>query len=231
MKRNKGDILKYAFLDCLLTNIPIFGAIFCFFQYENNKINKLYLFSFAICIIIWVLAKYACYYTRKNDEVNSELEAYLQRRINNEPQKEKKDILALMKDNTQEIKEYFEISKKQEKTSYWISISCAVLGIVMLICSIIALFMSEDKEITAITIVGGAITEFVSGVVLWIHNKSAMQLNYYYDALHENETFLSAINLADSLEKENKEQMYMEIIKRQVSGKSLKNKENRDIEE
>lgn len=128
-----------------------------------------------------------------------------------------KGVIALMLNSNKEITEYFEISKKQEKISYGISVGCAIVGVAMLIVSIFAVFLNFGIEATVITIVSGAITEVVSGIVLWIHNKSAMQLNYYYDALHENEKFLSAINLADKLEKKEKEQMYMEIIKAQIS--------------
>ena len=65
-------------------------------------------------------------------------------------------------------------------------------------------------------------------MVLWIHNKSALQLNYYYDALHENEKFLSAINMADKLSKEKKEEMYIEIIRKQIAFHEKDNSTNRE---
>lgn len=53
-----------------------------------------------------------------------------------------------------------------------------------------------------------------------------MQLNFYYNSLHENEKILSAINMVDRLKDDGqKDQMYMEIIKAQINGKE-ENKEN-----
>lgn len=110
-----------------------------------------------------------------------------------------------------------------------ISVGCAIIGVVMLIVSIGVVFLNERIEITIITAISGATTELVSGIVLWIHNKSAMQLNFYYNSLHENEKFLSAIKMVDRIEDKNKkEQMYEEIIKAQIRAReeSKENKEN-----
>ncbi len=148
----------------------------------------------------------------KNIENNEESEG-------NRTSSSDKDILAFMLNNSKGIKEYFEISKEQEKKSYSISIGCAVVGVFILAFSIGAIFFGARIEATIITMIAGAITEVVSGIVLWIHNKSAAQLNYYYNALHENEKVLLAINLADKLGYTEKKQMYMEIIKAQVSAK------------
>lgn len=52
--------------------------------------------------------------------------------------------------------------------------------------SLYAIFKIDDMQFAIIGIVGETITELIAGIVLVIHNKSALQLNYYYDALHEN---------------------------------------------
>lgn len=129
---------------------------------------------------------------------------------------EKRDIIALMLKNNDEITEYFTISKAQAKSSYRFSILSSVIGMIMIAIAIYGTVVIKNTEIAVIGVVSGSITEIIAGVVLWIHNKSAMQLNHYYDALHENEKFLSAINMADKLSEEKKEQMYIEIIKKQI---------------
>ena len=135
------------------------------------------------------------------------------------------DILAEMLKNHIEIKEYFRISKNQSKFSFYFSIVSSVIGIIVII--IAAFGIKAFKEISIIAALSGAITEIISGIVLWIHNKSALQLNYYYDSLHENEKFLSAVNIADKLSEEKKEDMYIEIIRKQIDIQ-VKNKESRD---
>lgn len=126
------------------------------------------------------------------------------------------DILAEMLKNHIEIKEYFKISKKQSKFSFYFSIVSSVVGIVVVIIAASGMVIFKSAGISIIAAVSGAITEIISGIVLWIHNKSALQLNYYYDSLHENEKFLSAVNIADKLSEEKKEEMYIEIIRKQI---------------
>lgn len=126
------------------------------------------------------------------------------------------DILAEMLKNHIEIKEYFRISKNQSKFSFYFSIISSVIGIIVVIIAASGMIVFKNLGISIIAAVSGAITEIISGIVLWIHNKSALQLNYYYDSLHENEKFLSALNIADKLSEEKRENMYMEIIKKQI---------------
>lgn len=134
-------------------------------------------------------------------------------------QADKKDILALMLKNNDEITEYFTISKRHAKSSYYFSVITCIAGLIMLGIAIYGAVFVNNIQLTIIGTAGGAITEVISGTVLWIHNKSALQLNYYYDALHENEKFLSAINIADKLNNDKRDEMYMEIIRRQIEPK------------
>lgn len=129
---------------------------------------------------------------------------------------DKRDIIALMLKNNDEITEYFTISKSQAKSSYRFSIITCIVGILMLGIAIYGAVVINNLQLTIIGTASGAITEVISGTVLWIHNKSALQLNYYYDALHENEKFLSAVNIADKLSEDKKEEMYIEIIRKQI---------------
>lgn len=136
------------------------------------------------------------------------------------------DILAEMLKNHIEIQEYFQISKNQSKFSFYFSIVSSVVGIIVVIIAASGIVIFKSLGISIIAAVSGAITEIISGIVLWIHNKSALQLNYYYDSLHENEKFLSAVNIADKLSEEKKEDMYIEIIRKQIDIRT-KDKENK----
>lgn len=126
------------------------------------------------------------------------------------------DIFAEMLKNYNETREYFKISKFQSKFSFFVSVFSAIAGFIILAVAIYGIIDNEHLEVSIIAAVSGAITEIASVVVLGIHNKSALQLNYYYDALHENEKLLSAINMADKLNADKREEMYMEIIRKQI---------------
>lgn len=135
------------------------------------------------------------------------------------------DIFAEMLKNYNETREYFKISKFQSKFSFFVSVFAAIAGFIILAVAIYGIIDNEHLEVSIIAAVSGAITEIASVVVLGIHNKSALQLNYYYDALHENEKLLSAINMADKLNADKREEMYIEIIRKQIDIQQ-KNKED-----
>lgn len=90
------------------------------------------------------------------------------------------------------------------------ALGIAIYGIVIL----------KNIAVSVISLVSGSISELISGTIFWVHNKSALQLNHYYDALHENEKFLSAIKIADKLSDEKREEVLIEIIHKQISKES-----------
>lgn len=142
----------------------------------------------------------------------NEIEDYVQIR----QKQEKRDIIALMLKNNDEITEYFTISKNQAKSSFWFSVISCVVGMVALAVGIYGIVVQKNISVSVISLISGSISEVISGTVFWVHNKSALQLNHYYNALHENEKFLAAINMADKLSEEKREEMYIEIIRKQI---------------
>ena len=162
----------------------------------------------------------------ENKTINDE--ELTRNKIQQEKETKSTDIIASMLNNYDETREYFQISKNQSKFSFYLSIVSSIVGLLVLMVSVYGIVAKENLEVSIIAAVSGAVTEVISGVVLWIHNKSALQLNYYYDALHENEKFLSAINMADKLSKEKKEEMYIEIIRKQIAFHEKDNSTNRE---
>lgn len=135
---------------------------------------------------------------------------------------EKKDIIALMLKNNDEITEYFKISKSQAKSSFWFSVISCIVGLMALVVGIYGIVILKDISVSVISLISGSISELISGTVFWVHNKSALQLNHYYDALHENEKFLSAVNIADRLSDEKREEVLVRIIHKQISSETSK---------
>lgn len=130
------------------------------------------------------------------------------------------DIILLMLKNTEETTEYFSISKDHVKSSFKLSKIACTIGIIILATSVILALVLPRIEPAIIAAVSGAITEVIAGTVFWVHNKSAMQLNHYYEALHENEKFLSAVSIADKICDEKRDEVLFEIIKKQLDMKS-----------
>ena len=189
-------------------------------------INKLFVLLFMITFTFLLFSLLSIIKSASSDSKSSEYRDYLTLKLESSsaPSLEKskedntseKDIIALMLKNNDETTEYFSISKRQAKISYYFSIIACAVGIVILAASIVAACF-KHTDVAIITVISGAITEVIAGTVLWVHNKSALQLNHYYKALHENEKFLSAITLAERVSVVRKDDIYCEIIKRQLN--------------
>ncbi len=187
------------------------------FDYLDNSQRYTVLTAVGIFLGVVIMLLVMLFCNIFNTYKKSEYGKYLLDKLGSPNSDEKeKDIIALMLKNNYEINEYFQISKIQARSSFGFSIIACVVGIAMISISLYGVFKMKDTQFAIIGIVGGAITELIAGTVLVIHNKSALQLNYYYDALHENEKFLSAINLADKLDDDTKREMYIEIIRAQI---------------
>lgn len=127
-----------------------------------------------------------------------------------------KDIIAFMLKNNDELTEYFQISKSQSRWSFWISSLACISGIIILGITVYSVIILKQTDIAVVGVISGAITELIAGTIFWLHNKSALQLNHYYNALHENEKVLLAINLTNTLSPEERESMCKEIIRTQI---------------
>lgn len=130
------------------------------------------------------------------------------------------DVLELMTINMKEIKEYYVLSKNMARSSFRLSVSMCLLGFTLIASSIISVFIMDSGLGSALVpAIGGAIVEVVAGTTLIVYKQSLDQLNKYYEALHENERFLSVVNITDKISPEKKDDVYMEIIRSQLDQK------------
>lgn len=123
------------------------------------------------------------------------------------------DVLALMTLNMEELSGYFALSKSHAITAMGLATGMGIVGILLLVASIVLALIRPDT-ITPALIAGisGAVVEVFTGVILVIYNRSLAQLNFYYDALHRNEKFLSIVNLVEKMDPEKKDEVYLEVI-------------------
>lgn len=92
-----------------------------------------------------------------------------------------------------------------------------ILGFMVISSSIVAIFLKDISFIELlIPVIGGAIVEVIAGTSLVVYKKSLEQLNQYYDSLHNNERFLSLVNLVDKLSNDKKDETYINIINNQL---------------
>jgi uncharacterized membrane protein len=124
-----------------------------------------------------------------------------------------KDIMELMLDNMAEIRKYYMISKSQAQSTFILSVFTCLVAVGLFTAAAILAFTSRNSvNPTLVTTVGGAVVSLFSGTALVVHNSAVKQLNHYYQALHENEQFLSTVNLVSKITSGNQDEVYKKII-------------------
>ena len=122
-----------------------------------------------------------------------------------------KDILELMLSNMSELKQYYSISKLQARFAFVLAVLFCVTGTIILLISILK-FDGSNLQSTIISAIGGTISEFFAGTSLLVYKSTLQQLNLYYKSLHENERFLSIVNLANQLPDDRQTDAFIKII-------------------
>lgn len=122
-----------------------------------------------------------------------------------------KDIIELMLSNMAEIRQYYAISKSQTRLSFALATSFSGLGFLLFVVTIYRYGVNTIQPVS-LGVVSGAICELFAGTALLVYRDSLRQLNQYYKSLHENERFLSAVNLVERLSKEKQSEVMKEII-------------------
>lgn len=132
--------------------------------------------------------------------------------------KKEVDALGRMMINLEDIKEFYTWSQKQAKASFILAVSMCILGFILItITFLLQVIFKFDFKITAITAIGGVITELIAGTALIVYRNSLSQLNHYHKALHEDERFLSSVNLLGKFSTvEAQDEMLREIIRSEI---------------
>ncbi len=66
----------------------------------------------------------------------------------------------------------------------------------MIVAILIPIVFRLSFQMSIIPAIGGVITELIAGTALVVYRNSLSQLNHYHKALHEDERFLSSVNLS-----------------------------------
>lgn len=136
----------------------------------------------------------------------------------NENNKKEIDALGRMMINLEDIKEFYTWSQKQAKASFILAVVMCILGFILMIVAILLpIAFKLSLQMSIIPAIGGVITELIAGTALVVYRNSLSQLNHYHKALHEDERFLSSVNLLGKFSTvEAQDDMLQEIIRSEI---------------
>jgi len=123
------------------------------------------------------------------------------------------EIQRIQVENLKGSKDYFRISKLHANASFIISVFSCFIGLGLLVVAAIFAIREKDFCVAIVPAIGGAVANFIAATVFWVHNKSAQQLNRYYDSLHEIEVLLSSTKVIEKISTaEGRDAAYAKIL-------------------
>jgi multimeric flavodoxin WrbA len=131
------------------------------------------------------------------------------------------DILGLMALNLKEIKEFYTLTKKQAIKAFNLSVFMCIAGFLLFALSVAISLVWHYSQIAITTAIGGAVVEIVAGTSLLVYRKALGQLNFYYSSLHDNERYMSLINVAAKTDTKN--ELYSKIVTSELERLKLSN--------
>ena len=150
----------------------------------------------------------------------------------NEGKKKEIDALERMMINLEDIKEFYTWSQKQAKASFILAVIMCISGFgLMIVAILIPIVFRLSFQMSIIPAIGGVITELIAGTALVVYRNSLSQLNHYHKALHEDERFLSSVNLLGKFSSvEAQDDMLREIIRSEIQMNLAELQENENRE-
>lgn len=132
--------------------------------------------------------------------------------------KENIDALGRMQLNLEDIKEFYTWSQNQAKGAFYLAVVMFIAGFTLIVIAVYRTFKPDaNVDAAMIPAIGGAITEFIAATTLVVYRSSLSQLNHYHQALHEDERFLSSVNLIDKFHDEKlQDEMLKELIQSEI---------------
>lgn len=101
----------------------------------------------------------------------------------------------------------------------------------MIVAILIPIVFRLSFQMSIIPAIGGVITELIAGTALVVYRNSLSQLNHYHKALHEDERFLSSVNLLGKFSSvEAQDDMLREIIRSEIQMNLAELQENENRE-
>ena len=238
------------FLSVVISLFTVFLSVFLA-EYSSKSMGKsdsyleiVTMLSVPLAMSALMTSFYSIMKRRHNEEATNEIESYSRRlqsafSIANKNRDEKSDLihedcnqqvdaLGRMLINLEDIKEFYTWSQKQAKAAFILAVIMCALGLFLIGSAIaIPLLFKLSTDLSLIPAIGGVTTELIAGTALIVYKSSIAQLNHYHKALHEDERFLSSVNLIGQFSNDEiRDEMLREIIRSEIQMNFESLKEN-----
>jgi hypothetical protein len=131
----------------------------------------------------------------------------------------------LIQVNLRNMEQYYQLVRRQTQKSFLMTTVLAVAGFVILAAGIVMGFFSSStlfdyakiSSHTRLTMVSGALIEFISAICFYLYNRTIQQLNAYHDKLVDVQDTMLALKVAQIVKQEDLKDNTMAFLTRALT--------------
>lgn len=111
----------------------------------------------------------------------------------------KDDVTAIASSQIELLARFYDLSLSQAGRSFRWALIASMVGLVFFVLAIVFMVWRESGQLATITMIGGALIEFIAGVNFYLYGKTLSQLSLFQGRLEVTQRFLLANSLCESL--------------------------------
>ena len=111
----------------------------------------------------------------------------------------KDDVTAIASSQIELLARFYDLALSQAGRSFRWALIASMVGLAFFLMAIVFMLWQHSGELATITMIGGALIEFIAGVNFYLYGKTLTQLSLFQGRLEVTQRFLLANSLCESL--------------------------------
>lgn len=125
----------------------------------------------------------------------------------------KDDVKGTAASQIELLSRFYDLALSQAQRSFRWALAAAVVGLVFFMVAILfSLTLGAGSDTAIVTLIGGAMIEFISAINFYLYNKTLSQLTLFQGRLETTQRFLLANSLTESLSDEYRDKVRAKLI-------------------
>lgn len=125
----------------------------------------------------------------------------------------KDDVKGTAASQIELLSRFYDLALSQAQRSFRWALAAAVIGLVFFMIAILfSLTLGAESDTAMVTMIGGAMIEFISAINFYLYNKTLSQLTLFQGRLETTQRFLLANSLTESLSDEFRDKVRAKLI-------------------
>ena len=131
------------------------------------------------------------------------------------------DVKAIASSQIELLARFYDLALSQAARSFRWALIASMVGLTFFLMAIFFMFWQKSGELATITMIGGALIEFIAGVNFYLYGRTLTQLSLFQGRLEVTQRFLLANSLCESLGESWRDPTRARLINQLTSGHSL----------